>query len=132
MARFSVALWQWVMVLLLIALLEGAHAASICNIDSAQLNYCRRAVSGKSPTPPSKKCCGVVHRANLPCLCNYKAVLPSFGIDPALAMALPKKCGMKTPPECGKITKIPDFLSQCCWRLLNSILHILLSCSFRF
>lgn len=106
MGRFSGALWQWVMVVLVIALLEGASAVSICDIDSAQLNYCRPAVSGKSPTPPSKKCCGVVRQANLPCLCNYKAVLPSFGIDPAQAMALPKKCGMKTPPECGKMPNV--------------------------
>ncbi|XP_034212899.1 putative lipid-transfer protein DIR1 [Prunus dulcis] len=95
------------MAIFLIALVGGARAVSICNIDSAKLNECRPAVTGNSPKPPTKKCCDVVHQANLPCLCNYKSAFPAFGINPALAMALPKKCGMSTPREChGKIPKL--------------------------
>lgn len=86
--------------LLFIAMVGGATAAPICDIDSTKLNQCRPAVTGKSPPPPTKQCCNLVRYANLPCLCNFKSVLPAFGINPAQAMALPKKCGLKTPPEC--------------------------------
>ncbi|KAL5735820.1 hypothetical protein ACOSQ2_030608 [Xanthoceras sorbifolium] len=85
----------------LIALVGWATAFSICNIDSTQMmNQCLPAVTGKSPKPPSKQCCAVVRRANLPCLCGYKAVLPGLGIQPKPALALPQKCGLATPPEC--------------------------------
>ncbi|KAG6637703.1 putative lipid-transfer protein DIR1 [Carya illinoinensis] len=89
-----------VAVILLIALVGGAKATAICNIDSTKLNQCLPAVSGQSPPPPSKQCCSVVRLANLPCLCSYKSVLPAIGINPVYALALPKKCGLKTPPEC--------------------------------
>ncbi|KAM1000605.1 hypothetical protein ACFX2I_007218 [Malus domestica] len=100
---------SWAPVILLLALVAGSTAVSICNIESDQLKECRPAVTGKSPKPPTKRCCSVVRQANLPCLCNFKSVLPSIGIDPALAMALPKKCGLKTPREChGKMPKLPQ------------------------
>ncbi|KAJ1392514.1 Bifunctional inhibitor/plant lipid transfer protein/seed storage helical domain [Sesbania bispinosa] len=99
------ALVQWLVAALLIALLSGAQAFSLCNIDSSQLNLCRAAVTGQSPPPPDEKCCGVVRHANLPCLCKYKSILPSLGINPTNAFALPSKCGLQTPPQCrGKIT----------------------------
>lgn len=96
----SKALVQWVVAALLIALLGGAQAVVLCNIDSNQLNLCRAAVTGQNPPPPDGKCCGVIRHANLPCLCRYKSILPSLGINPTNALALPRKCGLKTPPSC--------------------------------
>uniref|UniRef100_A0A2N9GZW0 Bifunctional inhibitor/plant lipid transfer protein/seed storage helical domain-containing protein n=1 Tax=Fagus sylvatica TaxID=28930 RepID=A0A2N9GZW0_FAGSY len=98
---------QYVLVIMLIALVSyRAKAAAICNIDSTKLTQCLPAVNGQSPPPPTKQCCTVVRHANLPCLCNYKSLLPAFGINPTHALALPKKCGLKTPPQCrGKYLK---------------------------
>ena len=91
---------QWLVAALLIALLGGAQAVAICNIDSSQLNLCRAAVTGQNPPPPDEKCCAVVRQANLRCLCSYKSTLPSFGINPKNALALPGKCGLQWPPNC--------------------------------
>ncbi|KAH9804024.1 putative lipid-transfer protein DIR1 [Citrus sinensis] len=78
----------------------GAMAISICNIESSKMNLCLPAVSGKSPTQPTEQCCAVVSGAKLSCLCSYKNLLPAFGINPKYALALPKKCGLETPPQC--------------------------------
>ncbi|KAJ1441306.1 Bifunctional inhibitor/plant lipid transfer protein/seed storage helical domain [Sesbania bispinosa] len=85
---------------LLIALLGGAKAVVVCGIDSTKLNLCHAAVTGKHPPKPNVKCCAVVRHANLPCLCKYKSILPALGINPTNALALPRKCGLKTPPKC--------------------------------
>ncbi|XP_061375667.1 putative lipid-transfer protein DIR1 [Gastrolobium bilobum] len=94
------ALVQWLVATLLIALLGGAQAFVICNIDTTQLNSCRTAVTGPNPPPPDEKCCAVIRKANLSCLCKYKSLLPSLGIDPTKALALPSKCGLQKPPGC--------------------------------
>lgn len=91
---------QWLVAALLIALLGGAQAVVLCNIDSTKLNVCRAAVTGQNPPPPDAKCCAVIRQANLPCLCRYKSLLPAVGINPTKALALPSKCGLKTPPQC--------------------------------
>ena len=91
---------KWLVAALLIALLGGAQAVVLCNINTDKLNLCRAAVTGKYPPPPDEKCCAVIRSANLPCLCRYKSVLPALGINPTNALALPGKCGMKTPPSC--------------------------------
>ncbi|GAU25092.1 hypothetical protein TSUD_257860 [Trifolium subterraneum] len=94
------ALMQWMVAALLFAMLGSSLAVIICNIDSNQLKLCRAAVSGRNPPNPSNECCDVIRRANLPCLCSYKSILPSFGINGAKALALPGKCGLKTPSNC--------------------------------
>ncbi|KAK7269811.1 hypothetical protein RIF29_22561 [Crotalaria pallida] len=90
----------WLVAALLISLLVGAKATVICNIDSTKLDLCLSAVTGTHPPKPDKKCCAVISDADLPCLCGYKSVLPALGIDPTHALALPGKCGLKTPHEC--------------------------------
>ncbi|KAJ0103475.1 hypothetical protein Patl1_04052 [Pistacia atlantica] len=99
MAKTQVFL-KWVVAILVIALVGGARAVPVCNIDTKQLDPCKPAVTGNSPPRPSKECCKVVSKADLPCLCSYKNVLPAVGINPKHALALPKKCGLKTPPQC--------------------------------
>ncbi|XP_057441078.1 putative lipid-transfer protein DIR1 [Lotus japonicus] len=94
------ALVQWLAAALFIALLGGAQAVALCNIDTSQLKSCRAAATGEHPPPPDKNCCDVVRQANLPCLCKYKSALPSFGINPTQALKLPSECGLSTPPEC--------------------------------
>ncbi|CAJ1802241.1 unnamed protein product [Sphenostylis stenocarpa] len=91
---------QWLVAALFIALLGGAQAVELCNIDSRNLNLCRDAVTGQNPPPPDEKCCAVIRQANLPCLCQYKSTLPALGINSKNALALPGKCGLKSPPNC--------------------------------
>ncbi|XP_004491449.1 putative lipid-transfer protein DIR1 [Cicer arietinum] len=94
------SLMQWMVAALLIALLGGAQAVKICDIESSQLKFCRAAVTGENPPPPDEKCCAVIRGANLPCLCTYKSILPSLGISVKDAMELPGKCGSKSPSKC--------------------------------
>lgn len=116
MARTSSkVLAQVVVVMVLIAMVGGSSAATICNIDTSKLAECLPAVSGRSPPPPTKACCTALLSADLHCLCNYKSALPAFGINPALAMALPKKCGGSLPPNC-KGNKFKLHFSSSLWR----------------
>ncbi|KAL0294036.1 UNVERIFIED_CONTAM: Upstream activation factor subunit UAF30 [Sesamum calycinum] len=92
---------------LAVALVNGEAAAAatpstICNVRVSELVQCLPAITGKSPPPPTKSCCSVISKANLHCLCNYKSEISKFGVDPAKALALPKKCGLKAPRECTK------------------------------
>ncbi|XP_028758477.1 putative lipid-transfer protein DIR1 [Neltuma alba] len=80
----------------------GAEGVVLCNTDSTKLNLCRAAVTGRNPPPPTQACCAVVRHANLPCLCKYRSVLPSLGIDPKNVFALPSKCGLRSPQCPGK------------------------------
>lgn len=96
----SKALVQVALLLLLIAMVGGASAATLCNVDTSDLANCQPAATGTSPPPPTKACCRVLQSVNLKCLCSYKSALPAFGVDPALAMALPRKCGRSPPPNC--------------------------------
>lgn len=86
--------------LLLIALLGGANAIEICGLDTTKLDICHAAVTGRHPPKPNARCCALVRRANFACLCRYKSILPSFGINPTNAFALPRKCGLRKPPKC--------------------------------
>ncbi|KAK7316811.1 hypothetical protein RJT34_00539 [Clitoria ternatea] len=98
------SLVQWLVAALFIAMLGGgAKAAALCDIDSTKLSLCYAAVTGNHPPKPNEKCCAVVRHANLPCLCSYKSILPSVGINPTNALALPGKCGLETPPECRQL-----------------------------
>ncbi|XP_054819093.1 putative lipid-transfer protein DIR1 [Prosopis cineraria] len=94
------ALVKWLVAALLIALLGGAQAVVICNVETSRLNLCRAAITGRYPPPPTKRCCAIIKQANLPCLCSYKSLLPAAGINPKNALALPAKCGLKTPRRC--------------------------------
>ncbi|XP_021906109.1 putative lipid-transfer protein DIR1 [Carica papaya] len=98
----KVLVWWVVTALVLVMALMGAArgATGLCSIDPNKLDLCRAAVTGESPPPPTRQCCRVVRKADLPCLCSYKSVLPAFGINPTNAFALPAKCGIKTPPQC--------------------------------
>ncbi|OVA06578.1 Bifunctional inhibitor/plant lipid transfer protein/seed storage helical domain [Macleaya cordata] len=93
-------------VMVLIGMEGGAKAMTICNMDSSQLAQCLPSIKGPSPTPPTQGCCDVMKIADMHCLCTYKAILPTFGVDPKLAMGLPKKCNLNAPPECdGNLSK---------------------------
>ncbi|WVY94626.1 hypothetical protein V8G54_033714 [Vigna mungo] len=99
---------QWLLATLLIVMLGGAKAIALCDTESSKLSACYAAVTGQHPPKPSEKCCDVVKHSNLPCLCRYKSVLPAFGFNPTNALALPSKCGLKTPPECRGNSLMPE------------------------
>ncbi|KAF7815905.1 putative lipid-transfer protein DIR1 [Senna tora] len=95
------ALVLWLLAaILVIGLWGGAEGVLLCNIESSKLNLCRAAITGEKPPWPTPKCCAVIGRADLSCLCKYKSLLPSVGINPANALALPGKCGLKLPRGC--------------------------------
>ncbi|MFQ6670121.1 hypothetical protein Gotur_035149 [Gossypium turneri] len=104
MAKVSEKLMVYclVAIFVVIAMVEGAKGATICNIPSSRLNLCRPAVTGRYPPPPTKQCCLLIKHADLNCLCNFKDVLPAFNINPSRAFALPKKCkyNLHIPPKC--------------------------------
>ncbi|XP_020592490.1 putative lipid-transfer protein DIR1 [Phalaenopsis equestris] len=91
-----------ILLLTMLSLATAATAVSLCNISSDELDECRPAVSGLSPSEPTVACCSALEQADLPCLCSYRSspLLPSFGIDPDLAMQLPRKCSLSLPPDC--------------------------------
>ncbi|CAA6659845.1 unnamed protein product [Spirodela intermedia] len=75
--------------------LSVAGGADICNVTWDELQECQpAAMPPKPPPPPTRACCAAVEKADLKCLCSYSKLLPDFGVDPELAMKLPKKCGL--------------------------------------
>ncbi|GAB4841503.1 hypothetical protein Ancab_022219 [Ancistrocladus abbreviatus] len=73
--------------------INNAVAVKICGIDSSGIDACRPAATKPNPTPPSPQCCKALSKADLKCLCEFKfsPLLPTFGIDPILALGLPPK-----------------------------------------
>ncbi|KAF5733861.1 putative lipid-transfer protein DIR1 [Tripterygium wilfordii] len=89
-----------VTVLMLLVTIGGGNGQTICNVTVSELMECRPAVTPPQPSPPTAKCCSVVSRVNMSCLCSYKNMLPSFNIDPNLVMLLPGKCKLPRPAKC--------------------------------
>ncbi|KAK6259699.1 hypothetical protein SCA6_014173 [Theobroma cacao] len=80
--------------LIMVALMfEGSRAMTLCDIDDKGLADCKPSVTQPNPVDPSPDCCEALKGADLACLCSYKNSmwLPSFGIDPMLALSLPPK-----------------------------------------
>ncbi|XP_028758469.1 putative lipid-transfer protein DIR1 [Neltuma alba] len=95
------ALVQWLALAAIMAAAMFCGAAKgtvVCNMDMTKSDeLCRAAITGQNPPRPTKGCCAVIRHANFPCLCELKYMLPSFGIDPKNAFALPAKCGLQSP-----------------------------------
>ena len=94
---------QLVLVLaLLFVVIGGLEALELCNMNEDGLMHCKPSVTTPNPVDPTTDCCQALSVANLTCLCGYKNsfVLPSLGIDPDLAMALPAKCHLTPPSNC--------------------------------
>ncbi|KAK1397121.1 putative lipid-transfer protein DIR1 [Heracleum sosnowskyi] len=87
------------MVLVIVA--ADDKTPSICNVGLTELAECLPAITGDKPSWPTKSCCKVMHKVNLPCLCDYKDKLLQYGISPQNAMALPKRCDLTLPVQCG-------------------------------
>lgn len=89
-------------VVLSLLLLEISGCRAICNMSQQGFDACRPSVTPPNPPHPSAECCKALATADLLCFCSYKSspLLPVLGIDPALAMKLPPKCGLKAPDNC--------------------------------
>ncbi|XP_042432779.1 putative lipid-transfer protein DIR1 [Zingiber officinale] len=89
-------------VVLMLLLLETSSSQAICNMSQHGFDACRPSVTPPNPPRPSAECCKALAVADLQCFCSYKSspLLPALGIDPALAMKLPPKCGLKAPENC--------------------------------
>ena len=63
-----------------------------CGLTIPELLACKPAVQEKKA--PSKDCCASVKKADLNCLCDFKdnSLVARWGIDIALAVALPASC----------------------------------------
>ncbi|KAJ9169836.1 hypothetical protein P3X46_017985 [Hevea brasiliensis] len=95
--------WVVVMVLVMAAIFEGTRSLNLCDMNDDGILACKPSVSKPNPVdPPTKECCKALKGANLTCLCSYRnsLLLPSLGIDPDLALALPAKCNLTTPAGC--------------------------------
>ncbi|KAI3450121.1 hypothetical protein Pfo_006786 [Paulownia fortunei] len=90
------------LVAVIVVVLDGAKAMSLCNVTEDGFTACKPSVTPPNPVPPSPECCDAVSGADLKCLCSYRNsfLLPSLGIDPDLALALPAKCNLPSPSEC--------------------------------
>ncbi|XP_057964139.1 putative lipid-transfer protein DIR1 [Malania oleifera] len=86
----------------LAAVVAVSLALEVCNVSEQGLLSCKPAVTQPNPQPPTHQCCQALSGANLTCLCQYKNsfILPSLGINPALALALPARCNITTSAEC--------------------------------
>nr|XP_043637353.1 putative lipid-transfer protein DIR1 [Erigeron canadensis] len=83
-----------------LVVINGLEAVEICNMTEDGLVSCKPSVTNPNPAKPTPECCKAVSGADLKCLCSYKnsVMLPSLGIDPGLAIALPEKCNLPPPP----------------------------------
>lgn len=88
--------------LVLMAVIGFGEAQTICNMPVAGLYACRPSVTPPNPTPPTAQCCMALSHADLHCFCAYRnsGALSSLGIDPNLAMQLPKLCKLPNSPNC--------------------------------
>ncbi|XWS76005.1 hypothetical protein CRYUN_Cryun01aG0140400 [Craigia yunnanensis] len=92
-----------VSMMIMVALMaEGSRAMTLCDMNDEGLEACKPSVTQPNPVDPSPECCEALKGANLTCLCSYRnsLLLPSFGIDPELALALPPKCKLEMPHDC--------------------------------
>ncbi|KAL3850464.1 hypothetical protein ACJIZ3_012346 [Penstemon smallii] len=90
------------LVAVMMVVLEVANAMTLCNVTEDGLTACKPSVTPPNPAPPSPECCDAAMGADWKCLCSYRNsfMLPSLGIDPDLALALPNKCNQPSPGEC--------------------------------
>ncbi|KAG6433459.1 hypothetical protein SASPL_105073 [Salvia splendens] len=86
----------------IVVILYSAKAMTLCNVTDDGFTACKPSVTPPNPVMPSPECCEAVTGADLQCLCSYKHsfLLPSLGIDPDLALALPAKCNVPSPANC--------------------------------
>ncbi|KAG6593049.1 putative lipid-transfer protein DIR1, partial [Cucurbita argyrosperma subsp. sororia] len=92
------------MTMVMLVSLSGALAEmDVCGVSQDGLTACKPWVTKPCPTElPPAACCDGLSKADFGCFCNYKhsLVLPSLGIDPDLALALPAKCSLPNSPSC--------------------------------
>lgn len=84
-------------------LMQRADAQTeVCGIPVTSLLSCLPSVKQPNPAPPSAQCCATLKQAEADekCLCSYASspLLPKYGIDKGLFLALPAKCGLPNCP----------------------------------
>lgn len=91
-----------VWLVMVVAMVVKMEAIDLCNMSEDGLMACKPAVTAPEPADPTAECCQALSGADLSCLCSYRNsfVLPSLGIDPDLALALPSKCNLTPPANC--------------------------------
>ncbi|KAL8146709.1 putative lipid-transfer protein DIR1 [Apium graveolens] len=91
-----------VVMVVTVAIVVKTEAVDLCKMSEDGLMACKPAVTAPVPADPTAECCAALSGADLSCLCSYRNsfVLPSLGIDPDLAMALPSKCNLTPPANC--------------------------------
>ncbi|KAI4294810.1 hypothetical protein MLD38_040477 [Melastoma candidum] len=80
---------------------RGDALFDICKVSLDEISSCEPAVTRWIATPPTSKCCAVLRKADLKCLCGYKTsvFIPGY-VDVKLAMELPSKCNLELPARC--------------------------------
>ncbi|KAL9239638.1 hypothetical protein vseg_013941 [Gypsophila vaccaria] len=76
---------------------ERVEAQEVCGKSASVLLPCLPSVRQPNPPSPSPQCCDGLKSMDIKCLCGYVSspLLPVYGIDKDLVLALPDKCGIQ-------------------------------------
>ncbi|CAO2826490.1 unnamed protein product [Amaranthus hypochondriacus] len=83
-------------------LLQGTNAQLvICGKPAVNFAPCLPSLRGPNPQPPSPVCCSTIKGCDQKCLCSFisSPLLPRYGIDKALFLAIFGKCGLPSCPS---------------------------------
>ncbi|KAK9747839.1 hypothetical protein RND81_02G018000 [Saponaria officinalis] len=83
--------------IMVIIMAQRAEAQDVCGKPASVLLPCLASVRQPNPPSPSPQCCDGLKTMDVQCLCGYVSspLLPVYGIDKNLALALPGKCGIQ-------------------------------------
>ncbi|KAK9684809.1 hypothetical protein RND81_10G234200 [Saponaria officinalis] len=72
----------------------------ICGQPAQKFEVCWAALKEPNPQPPTQECCNIIKSCDQKCLCSFvtSPILPLFGIDTKLFLAIFGKCGLPNCP----------------------------------
>ncbi|KMT10076.1 hypothetical protein BVRB_5g118390 [Beta vulgaris subsp. vulgaris] len=89
------------MIMVVSEVMQGANGQTeICGIPAVKFAPCLPALRPPSPQPPIKECCDAIKSGDEKCLCSFSSspLLPRYGIDKGLFLAIFGKCGLPSCP----------------------------------
>ncbi|KAL2935660.1 putative lipid-transfer protein DIR1 [Bienertia sinuspersici] len=80
---------------------EANGQTVICGIPAVNFAPCLPSLMPPNPQPPSTVCCVTIKGGDEKCLCSFSnsPLLPRYGIDKALFLAIFGKCGLPSCPS---------------------------------
>ncbi|KAK9684807.1 hypothetical protein RND81_10G234000 [Saponaria officinalis] len=79
---------------------QGPSGPTICGHPTERYVVCWAALKEPNPQPPTQECCNIIKSSDQKCLCSFitSPMLPLFGIDAKLFLAIFGKCGLPSCP----------------------------------